>query len=367
MFRKTYDSLSMLCHVELLVDAERVCLKTWLEASELEYDTIAENQKTYDEAWKYNYLKSSHMSLTSGGLVEYDENKIEGERSLTIPKQPDHLEWPPEVSGIYHRYLPCGRILGKAYKGEDLLPGVPTDYRDAYKDKLTGKFFVGNSYSWIDLTDPSISTGEKTDGTVWVIGVDNDGYARPAFNATAREVNTKAHPVRSARQYGAPACLFVYQPFADMPLDECSITMKYNKGYGFSTNLDGWTDGTTLKELFKGSGKDKDGKDYNYIGQLNEAFPEFSVTSGGGNIKVDATDEVAFKMVDSDGATIKKDVELFLECTGGYLPKKRVTTKDGIGSFKVKALALDKDDLFKVKIGFKNFTGMTDVEFKVVA
>lgn len=363
MFRKTYDSLSMICHVELLVDAERLCLKTWLETDKVEYDAVAEHNQRYTDAWKYNFLGSNcNVQIDHLGT-----RKKEVERSLTVPSQPDHLEWPPEVTGIYHRYLPCGRILGKTYMGEELLPGIPEAYRGTYKDKISGKYFIGNSYSWIDLTDPSISSGEKTDGTVWVIGVDNDGYARPAFNATARERDTKAHPLRSARQFGAPACLFVYQPFADMPLDECSITLKYNKGYGFSTNLDGWTDGTSEKEFFKGSGKDADGKDYNYVGQLNEAFPDFSVTSGGGNIKADATDEVSFKMVDGDGATIKKDVELFLECTGGYLPKKRVTTKDGIGSFKVKALALEKDDLFKVKIGFRNFTGIKDVEFKVVA
>ena len=46
MFKKMYNSLSMPVHVELLVDAERVCLKTWLEASETEYDTIKANQET---------------------------------------------------------------------------------------------------------------------------------------------------------------------------------------------------------------------------------------------------------------------------------------------------------------------------------
>ena len=366
MFRKSYDSLSMPVHVELLVDAERVCLKTWLEASEIEYDTVKANQETYDDAWKYNYLKSTHMSLTSTGLVDYDENKVAATRSLNIPSQPDHLAWPPEVTGIYHRYLPCGRILGKAYKGSELLPGIPEEYRGEYTDKLSGKFFIGNSYSWIDLTDPSILGGEKTDGAVWVIGVDNDGYCRPAFNATSREANTKAHPLRSARQYGAPASLFVYQPFADMPLNECSITFKYNTGYGFSTNLGGWVDGTNEREIIKDSGKDSAGKDYNYVGHLADAFPAFTVTSGGTNIDADAVDTVEFKMVDSDGKAIEKEVDLYLESTGGYLPKNRITTTNkGLGTFKVKALALESGDKFKVKIGFRNFTGITDVEYTV--
>ena len=43
MFRKTYDSLSTPVHVELLVDADKLCLKTYLETHKGEYDQIKEN------------------------------------------------------------------------------------------------------------------------------------------------------------------------------------------------------------------------------------------------------------------------------------------------------------------------------------
>lgn len=382
MFRKTYDSLSMAVHVELLADADKLCLKTWMQTDKMEYDFLLKYNDQFSNAWKLNALGSmdhdrplNRYTLDEGlaGKKLYEEKEEDQvpivvnhvERSLDIPHSPDHMEFPPEVQGIYHRYLPCGRIMGKAYLGSQLLPGIPKPYRAKYEKKLKDKFFVGNSYSWIDITDPSMSGGEKTDGSCWVIGIDYNGFTRPAFNATSREKDTKAHPLRSARQYGAPACLFVYQPFADTPLNECSITLKYNKGYGFSTNLDGWVDGTTELEMFSGSGKNK-GKSYNYVGQLHEAFPNFTVTSGGESISADGTDTVKFKMTDSDGKAIKKEVTLYLESTGGYLPKTRLETDaNGIGEFKVQALGLESGDMFKIKIGFRNFTGMTDVEYTV--
>ena len=62
---------------------------------------------------------------------------------------------------------------------------------------------------------------------------------------------------------------------------------------------------------------------------------------------------------------IEKNSEAYLESTGGYLPKTRVPIVDGLGSFKVTALGLDTDDEFKVKIGFRNLTGVHDVNYKV--
>jgi len=382
MFRKTYDSLSMGVHVELLVDADKLCLKTWIETDKIEYDNLVKYNDEFTNAWKKNALgdHTTHGTpLNRWTLDEYEAGKAIREdkeidvvphfieRSLDIPKSPAHMEFPPEVTGIYHRYLPCGRIMGKVYTSEEMLEGMLEPYKTAYKDKFTGKYFMGNSFSWIDLTDPSIAGGEKTDGACWVIGVDFEGWTKPAYNAISREFSTKAHPLRSARQYGAPACLFVYQPFASTPLNECSITLKYNKGYGFSTNLtSGWTDGTTELELFTTSGTDKAGKDYNYVGQLNEAFPKFVITSGGGTVAADAVDTVEFKMVDNDGATIEKECELYLQSSGGYLPKTRIkTTNKGLGTFKTHALGLETGDKFKVKIGFRNFTGITDVEYVI--
>ena len=46
---------------------------------------------------------------------------------------------------------------------------------------------------------------------------------------------------------------------------------------------------------------------------------------------------------------------------------KRVQTVGGLARFKVGALGLKAGDAFKVKVGLRNFSGMLDVPFEVVA
>jgi len=332
MFRKIYDSLSMPVHLELLIHDDYVCLKTWKVISEDDFNMV-----TYPVDMSDNIMSEKSLTYQSGdnAIVEY-------------------MEVPPDVSGIYHNRLPAGTLFGLTKEGTEFLPNIPANIRDNYTEKLKGKYFRNISYAWIDPTDPSISSREKANAACWVMGVNQYHNASNPFNSFANTYATKAHPLRAIRQYAAsPASLFIYQAFEDDKFTDCSMTFKYNRGCGFSTNiLDGW--------------ETNDDNNFNYVGQMSEAYPQFTVTSGGGDIDADATDTVDFKMVDNSGATMSRDCVIYLENTGGYLPKKRVNLKDGVGSFKVTALGLEADDTFKVKIGFQNYTGIEEVTYKVV-
>ena len=70
-------------------------------------------------------------------------------------------------------------------------------------------------------------------------------------------------------------------------------------------------------------------------------------------------------IVDSDGNTINHATDVYLEHTGGYLPHHRISITDGTGSFKVGALGMTSGDMFKVKIGFRSYTGLADVNYTV--
>jgi len=355
MFRKMYDSLSMPVHVELLVSDDNICLKTWVRITE--------------EIYNMSYNDSSR-------------GDDKPSRSLLINNNTAYMDFPGDSSGVYHTKLPAGRFGGgtKA-RGEDFLPNIPADIRDDYTDKLAGTYWQCNSYSWIDPTDPSILGGELSDAACWSIGIgartlpeikvdpDEEQYhsmymhlypAYPSQNALAISRNTKGHPLRESRRYGAPVSLMVYQPFMDTAFTASSMTLKYNKASGFSTNIGDWTVGVDHKEMFNMSGTG-----YNYLGHLKEGLPGFEVTSGGGSIDADGYDTVNFKMVDNDGSTINHATTVHLEHTGGYLPHQRIDITDGTGSFKVGALGMTSGDVFKVKIGFRNYTGVADVEYTV--
>lgn len=225
--------------------------------------------------------------------------------------------------------------------------GKPLVKGETLSPELSGRFFKAASYSLLDLDDPSIRSGEKSDATVWVCGVDYDGNLRPFYNAVAFETSTKMHPMRSVRNLGTPSNLFIYQPFADMPLTECSMTLKYNLSLGYRSNIDGFIEAN----------------DYNYLPDLDQAFPAVELVSGGGQVASNRYAEVTVCLASDEG----KDTTLYLEETGGYLPMKRVQTVGGLATFKVGALGLQAGDAFKVKVGLRNFSGMLDVPFEVVA
>ncbi len=341
MFKKIYDSLSMPVHTEILVHEDYICLKSWAEV-------VGETSEDY-------------VSLVSPGTYPFVTSFP---KSLSVNNDSTVGEFPSEVSGIYHRRLPAMDGISASVSGELLYQNIPTEIQSNHEDIRT-KMFACVSYAWIDPTDPSISSGELNDMACWVIGVDRDLKTSPAYNSIAQSYISKAHPLRTVRQYGSPAALFVYQPFKDDKFDTCSMTLKYNKAYGFSTNVSGWDVGANEKEMFNTSGTDTGGNAYNYLGHLYDAFPHFEIVSGGGSIDADGYDTVSVRMVDSSDNLISKDVDIYLESTGGYLPKSRVSMTNGTASFKVGALGLESSDTFKVKIGFKNMTGVNDVEYTV--
>jgi len=325
-------------HLELLVNDDFICLKNWMEIDEEMYE-------------------SDSMEADIGRTPE---------RSLVGDSSVDHMDWPGNNSGIFHTKLPTSRLYGAKITGEELLVHMPDNIKGTYTAKMAGKYFRCASYSWIDPTDPSMGA-ENSDAAVWTVGVGfatvpsvwpvrmgakvgGWHYTQPAFNSIGKTYNTKSHPLRESRHSGAPCALLCYRPFTDTSFMDASYTIKYNKAYGFSTNTtSGWESGTG----------------YDYVGHMTEALPTFVVTNGGGGIDADAYETVDFKMVDSDGSTINHATDVYLEHTGGYLPKQRVSITDGTGSFKVGALGMSAGDTFKVKIGFRNYSGLADVDYTV--
>lgn len=307
MFRRAVSSMSFPVFLDLVVTERIVCLTSYVEIEQHIFDA--------DE--------------------DPGDDQSENIRSLRFEGSFVPGQLPPIASGVYHNRLPYVQLGKPLVKGETLSP------------ELSGRFFKAASYSLLDLDDPSIRSGEKSDATVWVCGVDYDGDLRPFYNAIAFETATKMHPMRSVRNLGTPSNLFIYQPFADMPLTECSMTLKYNLSLGYRSNIDSFVEAS----------------DYNYLPDLDQAFPVVELVSGGGQVASNGYAEVTVRLASDEG----KDTTLYLEETGGYLPMKRVQTVGALATFKVGALGLQAGDVFKVKVGLRNFSGMLDVPFEVVA
>jgi hypothetical protein len=76
---------------------------------------------------------------------------------------------------------------------------------------------------------------------------------------------------------------------------------------------------------------------------------------------------IPIQIVDQQEQLISSAVcDLYLAETGGYLPMRRVRVAGGTASFKVGALGLGPGDRFKIKLGFRHFSGLADVNVEVV-
>lgn len=307
MFRKAVSSMSYPVFLDLVVTERVVCLTAYTEIEKHIFEADADP----------------------------GDDQSESIRSLRFEGHFVPGQLPPKVTGVYHDRLPYVQLGKPLIRGESLAPN------------LAGRYFKAASYSLLDLDDPSIRSGEKSDATVWVCGVDYEGNLRPFYNAIAFETSTKMHPMRSVRNLGTPSNLFIYQPFASTPLTQCSMTLKYNLSLGYKSNIDGFVEAI----------------DYNYLSDLDQAFPAVELVSGGGPVTSGGYAEVTVRLTSDEC----KDTTLYLEETGGYLPMKRVQTVGGLARFKVGALGLKAGDAFKVKVGLRNFSGMLDVPFEVVA
>ena len=307
MFHKSIPSMSYPVFLDLVVTERIVCLSAYVEIEQHIYEADADPSDDQSE------------SIRS---LRFEGNFVPG-------------QLPPKATGVYHDRLPCVQL------------GKPLVLGESLSSKLAGRYFKAASYSLLDLDDPSIRSGEKSDAAVWVCGVDYGGNLRPFYNAIAFETSTKMHPMRSVRNLGTPSNLFIYQPFANTPLTQCSMTLKYNQSLGYRSNVEGFVE--TL--------------DFNYLPDMDEAFPRLELISGGGEIGAGGQQEVTVQVVSVEG----RDATLYLEETGGYLPMRRVRSVNGKASFTVHALGLVAGDAFKVKLGFRNYSGLLDVPFEVIA
>lgn len=281
-----------------------------------------------------NYVEIDHSTYEAAESPT--DGSVGGGRSLSFQSDIKVGELPPTVTGAYHSRFPCARLNRPLRRGEELA------------SHLAGRFFAARSFSVLDLDDPSLGKRELEDGAVWTLGIDYDGYLRPIYNALAYEGEGGMHPLRSTRQLGAPSCLFVYQPFADTPLDQCSMTLKHHAKLGFRSNLGDWTRGG-----------------FDYVEDHVSALPALRLRFGGGLIPENGQSEVEVEVIGGGGQRIERDVSLRATSTGGYLPLREVTARGGVGRFRVCATSLPPGSSFDVCVGIGSRERLVSIKYHV--
>lgn len=215
---------------------------------------------------------------------------------------------------------------------------------------LDGRIFEELGGVCLDL-DGMLGKGEWSDRANWVFPLDHAGIPQVPFNRFVMTRETKARTPRLLATAGRNCSLQIYAPFAICDFDSCSFSVALHRDFGLVGNLDPGIE-VTYADVLQGAQK---------------PFAEIALSTNTIDMAPDAYGTVTAQLVDGAGKPIRDaDAELYLEPTGGYLPKQRIATEKGKAKFRVGALGLEVGDSFRVKVGFRHFTSVAELTVRVV-
>lgn len=176
------------------------------------------------------------------------------------------------------------------------------------------------------------------------------GVPHYPFNLLSQTVNSKRDSrfAKQPNQRETPLMMYLAHP--DLPFTQATFVVRQPEGSQFACNLSGW--------------REVDASPHE---ALRSVLPGVLFDSPALQIHPGMTAEVGFSIRFPDGDLDLSDAnEALFESTGGYLPIRRSVTQSGIGNMRVSALGLVAGDKFKVKAGFKNYSGTDELLVEVV-
>jgi hypothetical protein len=216
--------------------------------------------------------------------------------------------------------------------------------------RLGGRVFEEMGGVCLDL-DGMLGKGEWSDHASWLFPLDRQGAPGAPVNRHVVTRETKARTPRHLESAGQNCALQIYVPFAACDFDDCSFSVALHPRFGLVGNLDPGVE-VTYRDVLAG---------------MHKPFPSVVLSAKSVDVAPDALASVSVRLVDGHGAAITDaDAEIYLQQTGGYLPKQRVTTQRGEATFRVGALGLLPGDSFRVKVGFRHVTGLAELLVRVV-
>lgn len=267
------------------------------------------------------YMSSEHITVTSFVPVEireYEDDKggykvpvyTLGQLDQRLGQDRGYFPHTPEV---------------KLVRGEHL------------RSELATLWFVEKSAISLKRSE-LLGSVEWSDHARWVFGVDREGRLSTPFNSVLETAISKAPVTRTLVDRQVSAAVQVFVKFRDHNFSAVDALVTYHPDLQFKTN--------TL-----------DVKPYLDSYTFDHFYPRI-IVDGPDTIGDLATVQV--RLVDENDEPIVKSTELFLEVISGYVPTIRVNLVDGVGSFRVLPLGLNAGEKIRVKIGWRQWTGVAE-------
>lgn len=205
-----------------------------------------------------------------------------------------------------------------------------------------GAFMMVDEVCW--KLDPALlGAAACSDRAAWMFMDSNAGRFTAPFNRTLAYLPARANKdiVYADRQQNA--ALTICQPFADSPLEDCTLFVKYNEAAGYFHEFLG-----TIPRV-QGTPSPQD------------VWPRIRLI-GPTEISADgyATVHVEVLHPERDEIDARCNSTLYLEDVDGYCPNLRAKVTEGRASFRVGALGLEPGEKVRIKVGWRNWPGEAD-------
>ena len=185
-----------------------------------------------------------------------------------------------------------------------------------------------------------------SDFALWLVGADYvANQLFPPFNLYAASANTRNDPQQQAQRDGWNYPIHIFVPTADSSFLDSSIIVYVHPELGFTCN--------------------RPSAEKAWTGQPLVDRPTL-VLDAPDRLHADGTVRCGLRLLDHAGKPLTRSPEVFLEATAGYLPRPRVPLVAGKGVFAVSALGLVAGERFKVKAGFRHYSGIAEHWFEVI-
>lgn len=189
---------------------------------------------------------------------------------------------------------------------------------------------------------------EFSDYALWALPLYDQNLQQPfglPFNrAVETQVSKRTREESLRRQENVPIRLMV--PFKSSKLADCTLHVSTHPDLPLIVNAE-----AIQMDLYQ---------------SIAQAMPVIRLAKPVLKIPADGYGVAEVAVTDQGGAILPVGCDLYLEETGGYLPRRRIPALDGKASFKVGALGLEPGDSFKVKLGFRHYSGLADLVVRVV-
>lgn len=215
----------------------------------------------------------------------------------------------------------------------------------------TGFWVLSDSVVY-DMTSNIYSNSELTPPCYWGVFLQHTGKLVGPNNIYIDNYISKSSLGRTGRKNKGSPVLTLFSMSNQPNTNNSRITLSYNPNYFFDSNI-------VADDLSNLSVEDR-------LTELFKYMPNIQSPSEI-NVSANSVANITATFIDPETNLPLNNYEstIYVETTAGYVNKQRVISNPS-GTISVRPLDLNPGDEFKVKFGWRHYTGVSETKIKVV-